>query len=358
MIASNLLLNNVKIHSNLSNKVGMIIGLVDTKTLNIEVAGISIQGASAYYGNTETQSLSQLYGVVDNNQSVANRIKENSYFAFSDYSGSSLNSTTVGNNSDLLVANTILDIADPYVVTSPKNSISVYENDNATAESKYLYGDGASWTKADGEGVTTYTVKAEEIWDNRSKDTEGHYAYRNLSGISKFDFKSALSTYNANQTTKAKTDFPVLQITGGDTDNVVNYLDILTNGGFSDANALNTASTQRVTVTADVYKHKVDGQGNDKFVKNENEKAALEVKEDSKKQISFSTTTDYDNEKDRFTLLTVTFTELEADGKTAHNYRVLVPILVRRMLEIDFTATLTYGTPMYWKALEALLPDI
>lgn len=344
MIASNLLLNNVKIHSNLSNKVGMIIGLVDTKTLNIEVAGISIQGASAYYGNTETQSRSQLYGVVDNNQSVANRIKENSYFAFSDYSGSSLNSTTVGNNSDLLVANTILDIADPYVVTSPKNSISVYENDNATAESKYLYGDGASWTKADGEGVTTYTVKAEEIWDNRSKDTEGHYAYRNLSGISKFDFKSALSTYNANQTTKAKTDFPVLQITGGDTDNVVNYLDILTNGGFSDANALNTASTQRVTVTADVYKHKVDGQGNDKFVKNENEKAALEVKEDSKKQISFSTTTDYDNEKDRFTLLTVTFTELEADGKTAHNYRVLVPILVRRMLEIDFTATLTYGT--------------
>lgn len=82
MIASNLLLNNVKIHSNLSNKVGMIIGLVDTKTLNIEVAGISIQGASAYYGNTETQSLSQLYGVVDNNQSVANRIKENSYFGF------------------------------------------------------------------------------------------------------------------------------------------------------------------------------------------------------------------------------------------------------------------------------------
>lgn len=118
-------------------------------------------------------------------------------------------------------------------------------------------------------------MKAEEIWDNRSKDTEGHYAYRNLSGISKFDFKSALSTYNANQTTKAKTDFPVLQITGGDTDNVVNYLDILTNGGFSDANALNTASTQRVTVTADVYKHKVDGQGNDKFVKNENEKRRL-----------------------------------------------------------------------------------
>ena len=344
MIASNLLLNNVKIHSNLSNKVGMIIGLVDTKTVNIEVAGISIQGASAYYGNKETQSLSQLYGVADNNQSVANRIKENSYFAFSDYSGSSLNSTTVGKNSDLLVANTSLDIADPYVVTSPKSSISVYENNNATAESKYLYGDGASWTKADGEGATTYTVKAEEIWNNRSKDTDGHYAYRNLSGISKFDFKSAISTYNANQTTKAKTDFPVLQITGGDTDNVVNYLDILTNGGFSDANALNTASTQRVTVTADVYEHKVDGQGNDKFVKNENEKAALEVKEDSKKQISFSTTTDYDNEKDRFTLLTVTFTELEADGKTAHNYRVLVPILVRRMLEIDFTATLTYGT--------------
>lgn len=80
-------------------------------------------------------------------------------------------------------------------------------------------------------------------------------------------------------------------------------------------------------------------------------------------KITFSTTTDYDNERDRFTLLTVTFTE------EGHHYNVFVPVLVRRMLEMDFMATLTYGTDFnasdyngltthVLRVLEARLQDI
>ena len=92
------------------------------------------------------------------------------------------------------------------------------------------------------------------------------------------------------------------------------------------------------TVKEVVYQYK-DG----KFVKALNEDntpvtPAFKVNTDTSRKITFSTTTDYDNERDRFTLLTVTFTE------EGHHYNVFVPVLVRRMLEMDFMATLTYGT--------------
>ena len=54
--------------------------------------------------------------------------------------------------------------------------------------------------------------------------------------------------------------------------------------------------------------------------------------------MSFSPSSDWDNGKGRFTLLTVTFTE------AGQSYNVQVPIIVKRKLEIDFTATYDYGT--------------
>lgn len=51
----------------------------------------------------------------------------------------------------------------------------------------------------------------------------------------------------------------------------------------------------------------------------------------------FRASTDWDNERGRFTLLTVTFSE------AGQIYRVQVPIIVKRMLEIDFTATYSEG---------------
>lgn len=75
-----------------------------------------------------------------------------------------------------------------------------------------------------------------------------------MTGVESFDFTKALSTYNANQSEKLDSDFPVLQITTGDTETVTQYLNILTNGGFSEANNLNTKSTQHVKANVYVYK--------------------------------------------------------------------------------------------------------
>ena len=75
-----------------------------------------------------------------------------------------------------------------------------------------------------------------------------------------------ISTYNTNQTNKAESDFPVVQISSGNTEKVSDYLDILTNGGFSAANNVNSKDNAHVTATAVVYQYK-DG----KFVKALNE---------------------------------------------------------------------------------------
>ena len=351
LTASNLLLNETIIHSISKNKTGMVIGLTDDRTGKIAVAGLSIQNTTGYYGDAlkrnNENAVSQLYGVINNNETVKKTIKNTSYFAFADYTGSTLNDKTVGNEKEkLLVDKASQDIKAPYVVTSPKSSLSVYENNNATAEEKYLYGDGASWSSEDGK---SFTVNAQKIWTNKEV-SEGHYAYENISSeedkdaVTDFQFSSVISTYKTNQTDSSSTnnlsDFPVVQITAGNADIVKDYLNILTNGGFSAANTQNTNADIHVSAQTDVYVY----QG-DKFVKASTTDAApsFQVTTDSNHKISFSTTTEYDNNRNRFTLLTVTFKEKDADNQF-HYYKVFVPILVRRMFEIDFTATLTYGT--------------
>ena len=68
-----------------------------------------------------------------------------------------------------------------------------------------------------------------------------------------------LSTYDANQTVQAKTNFPVVQIGANNSDAVKDYLDIITNGGFSAANSANTAKVVHVTAKTAVYEYK-DGK--------------------------------------------------------------------------------------------------
>ena len=371
IVASNLLFSNVTLDGENGSKSkltkGLLFGNVTSDSIAINIAGISIQNIPTANKNFKLAG----GGKTDS---------DNDYIAFADYSGTALSSNTtdnqatdtqgdaktslVGNSNDLLgsaykPADTIkTDVASPYVVTSPKSTLALY--DNATSSSKYLYGDGVSWTTSSSDSsdsstteggdnsdssatgstsstATSFTVKAQEIWNERNGDSSIHYTYKKITSTS-FDFNSMISTYNTNQTNKAESDFPVVQISSGNTEKVSDYLDILTNGGFSAANNVNSKDNAHVTATAVVYQYK-DG----KFVKALNEDntpvtPAFKVNTDASGKITFSTTTDYDNERDRFTLLTVTFTE------KGHHYNVFVPVLVRRMLEMDFMATLTYGT--------------
>ena len=326
--ASNVLISKVRFENGL--KRGHLFGLVrslDGQT--ISVAGISLQGQDEKIG---------LYNV-DGKADISSKI----YISFADYSGSAQNGETVGNGNKkslLQVPSTpqqqdvAATVTAPYVVTSPVSDFHV-STSNATTqeETLYLYGDGAFWTK----NGSTFTVEAQNIFANEAKAVDGHYPYKKT-GVESFDFTKALSTYNANQSEKLDSDFPVLQITTGDTETVTQYLNILTNGGFSEANNLNTKSTQHVK--ANVYVYKKNGNT---FNRDSEQESAFRVNTDETNKISFSTTTDYDNDRNRFTLLVVTFAEQDESGN-GHEYNLFVPVLVRRMLEVDFSATLSYGT--------------
>lgn len=319
---SNLLLNNTQITASSDKSGGLLIGLTGDANLQpMTIAGISIQKTTAKENN---RNISKLYGTL--NETANTNVKNKSYFSFADYNGKASNNTT----QSLLDAEQVF----PYVVTSPTSQLSVYDAANT---GKSLYGDSAAWTKdADGK----YTLNAQTIYQDakntQSSTAEGKYTYQEM-GVEQFQFTKNISTYNKeNQTNKVSNDFPVLVVSDNVSQTITDYLDIVTNGGYTRANNISDDS-KHVDASVQTY---TDTGG--KFVLATN--SALEVKHNASDRISeFAATTEFDNTKSRFTLLTVTFKEKD-ESNVEHKYNVQVPIIVRRMLEIGFTATLSSGT--------------
>lgn len=318
---SNLLLKDTTIKASTANNGGLLIGLTGNQNLKtMTIAGISIQNTTARENN---RNISKLYGTLNEPQNTA--VKKQSYFSFADYNGTA-NDTT----QSLLGAEQVF----PYVVTSPTSQLSVYDAANANV-SKALYGDSAKWTKeADGR----FTLNAQTIYQDakntQSSTAEGKYTYQET-GVEEFQFTKNISTYNEeNQTNKVSNDFPVLVVSDNVSQTITDYLDIVTNGGYTRANNISGHVDTRVQTYTDT---------GGKFVLEENANPALEVKKASGRISEFAATTEFDNTKSRFTLLTVTFKEKD-ESNVEHKYNVQVPIIVRRMLEIGFTATLSSGT--------------
>ena len=317
---SNILLNQVSVAA--GGKAGLIVGAKQSDSYNgLYMAGVSVKGNS-----TANNVKTQLTGDA--------KILEKGYIALADYEGTSMtagNQNPTAGTAGLLGAEGVA----PYVVTSPKNSMSVVDTDGTE---KYLFGDSTSWS-ADGN---TFKLEAQKILEEAGTQQDGKFVY-NATGVTLkssknpdgFDFSTVFSTYNQNQMEKAAKDFPVLMITGNESDKIKNYLDIVTNGGYSQAKKLNGTNGTHVTAEVKVYNYNAS---TGKFIAS-NDTPALQINNNGKNQMSFQAdATDYDNQKNRFTLLTVTFAE------NGHEYHVQVPIIVRRVLEIDFTATLSYGT--------------
>lgn len=322
---SNLLLNNTRITASSYKSGGLLIGLTgDANRQPMTIAGISIQNTTAKENN---RNINKLYGTLNENDNT--EVKKQSYFSFADYNGTASNITT----QSLLNAEQVF----PYVVTSPTSQLSVYDDVNA---SKALYGDSTAWkTDADGK----FTLNAQTIYQDakntQSSTAEGKYTYQEM-GVEQFQFTKNISTYNKeNQTKTVPNDFPVLVVSDNVSQTITDYLDIITNGGYTRANNISGDSDIHVDASVKTY---TDTDG--KFVLATNANPALEVKKNASGRISeFAATTEFDNTKSRFTLLTVTFKEKDENG-TEHKYNVQVPIIVRRMLEIGFTATLSSGT--------------
>lgn len=306
------------------SKQGVLLGEVDTgdNKYSLSAAGVNVKPGAG-------KTTSDLPPMVYTTNTAA--VNKKTYIAFGDYNDTL---AAPGEGTTLYGADgTATAVASPYVTTSPVSTLAVRASDGDTTN-RYLFGDGAA--------IDT----AATIQSQAGDSVRGRYTYTNISGINDdgtyqnkktYSADSSRSTFNTNNVTsgkKAATDFPVLMIPGNDTTTVEKYLNIVTNGGFSDARRLN-GSAKHVTATAEVFSLADNGA----FVKDAtaSQTPTLKVLNNGTSSMVFRASTDWDNERGRFTLLTVTFSE------AGQSYRVQVPIIVKRMLEIDFTATYSEG---------------
>lgn len=311
---------------------GFLVG--DTAQLSSNFKGLYAAGVDIVLKGDADKSAGQKPIKYFNDGAIAD-VNKKSYIAFGDYEDTlsvDKNATLYGN--DAATGNVTAAVS-PCVTTSPKSGLAVRASDADTTD-RYLFGDGM---KVD---------LATTIQSQAGKNVVDRYTYTNIGGIddngayqntSTYDAISVASTFNENneKDNQATTKFPVLVISGTDNTTVTSYLNIITNGGFSDACRLNGTDITKAHVTA---KAEVFQLKNGVFVRDEDasKNPTLRVVNNGKNNMSFSPGSDWDNGKGRFTLLTVTFTE------AGQSYNVQVPIIVKRKLEIDFAATYDYGT--------------
>ena len=329
-------LANVLFDSNdFQGKNGQGVFFGDAKRgLKIYAAGIDIKP-----GNGKARDdLPPLLFDTTTDQSTVKQINTVSYVAFADYKDTFANykdtlaalgtNATLYSDDDASENKTVA--ASPYVTTSPISKIAVRVSGTDTTD-RYLFGDGATVG-------TAAAIKTEAV-----KVVKDRYAYTNIGGsnesgeyqndASGFAEKSSIGSFNGNNESKKvaeSKDFDVLVLSGGDTTTVESYLNIVTNGGYSDAKRLNRVTANIETFTLDKNKH---------FVKDATATSTVSIENQDTSQMKYRASgSAWDNEKGRFNLLTVTFTE------AGQSYKVQVPIIVKRMLEVDFTATFVEGS--------------
>lgn len=292
-----------------TNRQGNLVGGVDysdSDGKNYYLAGVSIQ-------NTKEVDIPN----VDVSFVPSNSIN---YVAYADYLGTSQD--TKSSNSSQTQGN-IPGAVDPYVTTSPKGvAIPVGNADTQV----YLYGDGANpqivnqiWTETKSTNLSRFNYsKPKGYGDNSWEDSYDLSKYCN----STFYEEMGLTAETANKIP----NFPVLTVPLSEdktatTKEILGYLNLITNNGYWKASSL----SNKVTTKIDQYSIP---EGQNYFVVTENADTVL------KRDGSDFRTVGYDTGNNRFEMITITFTEANI------SYKVQVPIVVRRKLEIDFSATI------------------
>ena len=335
-------LANVLLDSNTFNKKdqqGILLGNVDTDNLGgyeLYAAGISVKLS----GNRTNETMPALIRARDS--SKIGKVNQRSYVAFGDYRDTPAPPTVGVSLYNADAADSTTAAVAPCVTTSPVSSLSVKTASGDTGQTRYLFGDGVNVSGA--LGCKDGAIKDGVIKDEAGTNVANRYTYTNIGGIDKdgayqktSNCSASSGKFNENNDTDAtrtdpKSDPDVLVLSGNDPDAVKDYLNIVTNGGYSDALRLN-ANGSHVSATVDVFKLE-----NGVFVKQTNvTDRALDVK-GSGSSLSISANSNWDNGKGRFNLLTVTFTE------AGQSYKVMVPIIVKRVFEINFTATYSEGS--------------
>ena len=317
----NILIRNLT-HAKASSQ-GLLLGSLYIKAGNAE-PGVCMAGLDLQLSSNQTNSSIPTRFAVSNDTGFNNR----SFVAFADYNDNAKKT----NGSSFKSGAFDTEAADPYATTSPQSELTVVDSDGS---SKTLFGDSVLPLTAKKIPSTAETIQKEKT----SADA-GKFHYTSAPSV---DFSNTVSTMAKNNDGKTlKNDFGVLQVSSGNEQVITDYLDTVTNGGYSKAKNLGY-----VTASAKTYAY---DDANKQFLAPTGDaasmKQALEVT-GSGSSLGYSVTSGYDNGLIRITLLTVKigYAKDSKTGVVNKGYYVLhVPIVVRRMLEVDFTATLTGGT--------------
>lgn len=206
-----------------------------------------------------------------------------------------------------------------------------------------LYGDAVYNYDSSGTVKNNVDLICQEKEADKVEENSGRVLYT-TTGVKNFDASHKMSTYKTQQvkieqtkTAGFSSDFRVLLVSGSSAQSdIEEYLNLLTNGGYSKA-----VSQAKVTAESETYKW--DGS-----TFKDTKTSSLAVSNSGKTSLSYAMGKSYDNGNDQFTLLTVTFTS------GTHTQVVYVPIIVRRIVEINFKATLNEESIFRDEAYDAL----
>lgn len=309
---SNVLLcdNTIKHSTNASESS---VGLLAGTTGKIQLAGVSRQVTGA--NTLPAKEVGGSSGYIG-------------YIVYADYTGAATTDGAykVGANA-------------PYVTVNPKSTVTVYE----TAESAtgtVVTGDASAMT------TDNMTSVAQKILDDYNRNTVTRYAEAKSFADLNLTTADMLTSYNTVQGTKLSDDFPVLQISTNDrteaTEQIAAYLDMVTNGGYTKARVANTTSSYHASAIASTYQYT-----NGRFVKQTD--SSISVLDNNTSDLSYRINPGkYDNTKNQFTLLDVTF-----GNNTTGQFVLRIPIIVKQVVTIETSAVTQNDSPFYNMSYEA-----
>ena len=323
-----------------SRTTGGMVGYGNRGTIiakNIQLSGITLKYVNTTVGGLGGEVTSNFYGQNVLIQNITYEKPANSGRFFGTGTNARLLGVTIQQQNDkTLPAKDIYNRTYPtdygstnYVVYADYNNTVSNTSEITNKPSKVVPG---ITNGLNGDTVIPTTVSDATITKVLTGSTKKVTYYQNLSSIAVKDIEFPQAKYNDHQDTKLDdvSNFPVVLI-DGDASVLKQYLNAATNGGFDSMRACS-----KVKVDTDRYLYDNDSGAFSKA--NPTTYPSTLVYHESTGE--FTTTAQYDNQMNTFTLVTVTMTE----SVTGATFVLHIPVIVRRMLQVDFIATMTSGT--------------
>lgn len=318
--------------------LGLIVGATNpanlttnqTKPSPIQIVGLSLKGGNYPYELNGNNDATFVTKSIQNNiiQCNGNTYKDN-YVIFADYLNSSFQTDTI-----------------PSVVTNPVSNLTVYSSAEA-GKGNTLTSDGVSDSAkekivsdlTDSTTLTPYQKRYNRVKYNKN-NTLANVAEKFDSQNG--DYKSRISTYfTASESKKEEytgvDDFGVLVIDTSKSSEITQmiheYISVLTNCDQTGISAATADKAQYTSMTTSTYKW----NGN-KFIKTD---SSLIVDNNGSVSVRAGA---HDNQNDQFTVLDVYYAN---PGNTKEGYHLFIPIVVKKILQTEFSIKMLNGSSAY-----------